>query len=99
MDLQARLDRLLPRTMAQCPVPAENGIGPSAPHSHRSKVLLSLCYTVVAILLLLLLVAENVGKILLFMNNKSVNTTVEVFLSDLSNVSNQAMPVALAVHD
>ena len=99
MDLQARLDRLLPRTTVACPSRTENGLEPTIHHSHRSKVLLSLCYTVVAILLLLLLVAENIGKILLLMNNKSVNSTVEVFVSDLSNVSNQAVPVALAVNN
>ena len=99
MNVQTRLDRILQQSAATCPSRLENGVGPMAHHQRRTKFLLSLCYTVIAILLLLLLVAENVGKILLLLNNKSSNSTVEVFFSDSSNVSNQATPIALAVHN
>ena len=74
----------------------ENGVAPTAHHQRRTKFLMSLCYTVIALLLLLLLVFENIGKVLLLLNNKLSDSTVELFFS---NVTNQATPVALAVHD
>ena len=96
MDIQTRLDRILQHTAVINPSHMENGVGPTAHHQRRTKLLVSLCYTVIALLLLLLLVAENIGKILLLLNNKSTDSTVKVFFS---NVTEQASPVALAVHN
>ena len=96
MDIQTRLDRIMQHTAVANPCHMENGVGPTAHHQRRTKLLVSLCYTVIAILLLLLLVAENIGKVLLLLNNKSSDSTVEVFFS---NVTNQATPVAFAVHN
>ena len=96
MDIRTRLDRILQHTAVVNPSHMENGVGPTAHHQRRTKLLVSLCYTVIALLLLLLLVAENIGKILLLLNNKSTDSTVEVFFS---NVTDQATPVALAVHN
>ena len=96
MDIQTRLDRILRHTVVIDPSHMENGVGPTAHQQRRNKFSVSLCYTVIAILLLLLLVAENIGKILLLLNNKSTDSTVEVFFS---NVTDQATPVAVGMHD
>ena len=96
MDIQTRLDRILRHTAVINPSHMENGVGPTAYQQRRNKFLVSLCYTVIAILLLLLLVAENIGKILLLLNNKSTDSIVEVFFS---NVTDQATPVAVGMHN
>ena len=96
MDIRTRLDRILQQTAVANPCHMENGVGPTTHHQRRTKFLVSLCYTVIALLLLLLLVAENIGKILLLLNNKPTDSTVELFFS---NLTNQATPTTLAVHD
>ena len=96
MDIRTRLDRILQQTAVTNPCHMENGVGPTAQHQRCTRFLVSLCYTVIALLLLLLLVAENIGKILLLLNNKPTDSTVEVFFS---NVTNQATPVALTVYN
>ena len=85
MDIRTRLDCFLHHTAVVNPSHMENEVGPTAHHQRRTKLLVSLYYTVIALLLVLQLVAKNNEKILPLLNNISTNST-EVFFPQMQPI-------------